>query len=401
MIREDSMCVDELIGKIFESEKEHMIITDTEGELVWKSEFFPYSFDQIMEDINSGHEECEEWELLDTEQRVSLKARRMKIEHDGKEYLCCHFTDVTEYSMLTKEALAYTKNLAEISAFQSQIVQLMSDRYDSFMPALADYCSAKELMMYCETDGYITKSVYNGTMTRTRLEYSSETEDVFSCKRDEKRGGYLCLLSSITENRRYCVFAKLTPSFKMDNFLDISAFNVLSLFIENSILREKIVYESEHDGLTGLYNKGKYMAMKSAGFGDPDSIAVFNFDVNNLKYINDSFGHERGDELIIKAAKSIHAVVSDNVFGFRMGGDEYLIVAANVSEKEALDIRRRWELALEEENNSGYIHCVMACGMQYGEGDYDYDELYHKADALMYLDKKARKDKGQTSHLRV
>ena len=118
---------------------------------MWKSEFFPYSFDQIMEDINSGHEECEEWELLDTEQRVSLKARRMKIEHDGKEYLCCHFTDVTEYSMLTKEALAYTKNLAEISAFQSQIVQLMSDRYDSFMPALADYCSAKELMMYCET----------------------------------------------------------------------------------------------------------------------------------------------------------------------------------------------------------------------------------------------------------
>ena len=137
------------------------------------------------------------------------------------------------------------------------------------------------------------------------------------------------------------------------------------------------------------------MAMKSAGFGDPDSIAVFNFDVNNLKYINDSFGHERGDELIIKAAKSIHAVVSDNVFGFRMGGDEYLIVAANVSEKEALDIRRRWELALEEENNSGYIHCVMACGMQYGEGDYDYDELYHKADALMYLDKKARKEIGR------
>ncbi len=394
------MIIDKLIGKFFECEKEHMIITDTNGDLVWKSEFFPYSFDQIFRDIRAHHEDVEEWELVDAEQRVSLKARRMRTEYEGKEYICFHFTDVTEFSLLTKEALSYTKSLAEISAFQTQIVQLMSDKYDSFMPALAQYCGAKELMMYCDTDGYITKSVFSGTMTRTRLENTSETEDVFSCHRNEKRGGYLCMLSSSTDNRRYCVFAKLTPSFKPDNFLDISAYNVLKLFIENSILRERIVYESEHDGLTGLYNKGKYIALKAAAFGRPESIAIFNLDVNNLKNINDSYGHERGDELIINAAKSIHRVVSDKVYGFRMGGDEFLIVAVDISEKEALRIRRRWEQALDEQNRSGNIQCVIACGMQFGEGDYDYDELYRKADELMYLDKKARKEKGQTSHLK-
>ena len=43
---------------------------------------------------------------------------------------------------------------------------------------------------------------------------------------------------------------------------------------------------------------------------------------------------------------------------------------------------------------------VMACGLKYSEGEFDADELFHQADELMYLDKKARKDKGETSHLK-
>ncbi|MBQ3841793.1 MAG: GGDEF domain-containing protein [Ruminiclostridium sp.] len=394
------MFIDDIISRFFTTEKEHLIVTDADGELVWKSEFFPYSLDDILDDIKSGHDEGDEWEFLDTELRVNLKVRRMAIEYEGKKYVCCHYTDVTEYSMLMKEALAYTKNIAEISSFQAKIMRLMSGGYDAFLPVLANYCSAKELVMYADTDGYITKSVYDGTLSRTRLENSTETDFLFSCRRDEKRGGYHCLLSSETEGRRYCVFARVTPSLKLDNFLDISAYNVLSLFIENSILREKIVYESEHDRLTGLYNKGKYMAMKADNFGSPASIAIYNFDVNNLKYINDNFGHERGDELIIKAANSIHAVVSDKVFGFRMGGDEYVMVAVNVSEDEAKEVRTKWEDALVKLNEDGDVYCVMACGLQYGEGAFDYDGLYHKADEQMYLDKKARKEKGQTSHLK-
>ena len=119
--------------------------------------------------------------------------------------------------------------------------------------------------------------------------------------------------------------------------------------VSNAVIEAQ--YEAEHDKLTGLYNKGKYMMLKEKHFNDPGSIALFNFDVNNLKYINDNFGHEYGDELIVKAAQSIHAVTSDRVFGFRMG-------------------------------------------------EFDVEELFKQADELMYLDKKACKEKGETSHLR-
>ena len=182
--------------------------------------------------------------------------------------------------------------------------------------------------------------------------------------------------------------------------LFVWAFSVIIRNINATNAAIEAQYEAEHDKLTGLYNKGKYMMLKENRFDNPGSIALFNFDVNNLKYINDNFGHEYGDELIIKAAKSIHAVTTDNVFGFRMGGDEYAMVAVNVTEKEVDRIYNNWKQSLEELNTQGDVCCVMACGVKYSEGEFDPDELFHQADELMYLDKKARKEKGESSHLR-
>lgn len=182
--------------------------------------------------------------------------------------------------------------------------------------------------------------------------------------------------------------------------LFIWAFTVIirNINVSNAVIEAR--YEAEHDKLTGLYNKGKYMMLKENHFDDPGSIALFNFDVNNLKYINDNFGHEYGDELIIKAAQSIYAVTSDRVFGFRMGGDEYAMVAVNVTKKETDEIYDGWKRALEDLNTQGNVYCVMACGLKYCEGEFDAEELFKQADELMYLDKKARKEKGETSHLR-
>ena len=177
------------------------------------------------------------------------------------------------------------------------------------------------------------------------------------------------------------------------------AFTVIIRNINATNAAIEAQYEAEHDKLTGLYNKGKYIMLKEDHFGNPGSIALFNFDVNNLKYINDNFGHEYGDELIIKAAQSIHAGTSDNVFGFRMGGDEYAMVAVNITEKEAEEIHSRWKKALAELNTQGDVFCVMACGIKFCKGEFDADELFHQADDQMYLDKKARKDRGETSYV--
>ena len=150
--------------------------------------------------------------------------------------------------------------------------------------------------------------------------------------------------------------------------------------------------EKEHDGLTRLYNKGKFMSLKQSLFRNQDAIAVFNMDVNNLKAMNDNFGHEAGDRLILKAAESLRRIEARNVLPFRVGGDEFVVVALHVSPEEAEALRDRWARGLEELNRApDDIHCAIACGMAYGEKGYSLEDVLAEADRRMYEDKKAQK----------
>ena len=150
--------------------------------------------------------------------------------------------------------------------------------------------------------------------------------------------------------------------------------------------------EKDHDSLTGLFNKGRFTELKRTLFQKQQTIAVFNMDVNNLKYMNDTYGHEAGDRLIKKAAASLKKIVARNVMPFRVGGDEFMLVALHVDREGAERIRADWEKALKELNQKDDgISCVIACGLAFGEQGYDLEEILALADQRMYEDKKAKK----------
>jgi len=153
--------------------------------------------------------------------------------------------------------------------------------------------------------------------------------------------------------------------------------------------------EKDHDSLTGLYNKGKFLEMKRILFRNQKTIAVFNMDVNNLKEMNDLHGHDAGDKLIIKAAESLKKIEARNIIPFRVGGDEFVVVAIHVNREEAEEIRARWEAGLAELNRQeDGIPCVIACGFAFGGEDYDLDEIFRSADREMYADKLVLKGEG-------
>ena len=194
--------------------------------------------------------------------------------------------------------------------------------------------------------------------------------------------------------KTYMVITSTVPSEK--GLLQIHHLTDNSMYME--LYRDMTGYskalkaEKERDGLTGLYNKGKFMAMKPL-FARQDRIAVFNMDVNNLKRMNDTYGHEAGDRLIKKAADSLRRIEARNVLAFRVGGDEFLAVALHVSRDEAEKLRSDWEAGLAELNQKDDgINCVVACGFAYGENSFDMDELLALADKRMYMDKMAKKN---------
>ncbi|MBR6102184.1 MAG: GGDEF domain-containing protein [Ruminococcus sp.] len=395
------MDINRILDRFWESEDKDTFVTDGKGELIYQSVRNDLPAKTVWEKINSITFDFDEQEFIDKEHSLYFSVRKTVIEEGGEKFTCYHATDVSEYAMLLKEVSSYTKSISKMSKFQTSIMKKLSMSYDTFLPGLADYCKADEVMMYIYNNEVYIRSTYNGELTREIMTSPEGCVEYFALQRGESLGGYSCILNSEVLGQKCVVLIReMSVSGPIDP-LDVSIHNVIRLFIENSILRERIVYESEHDRLTGLYNKGKYMALKKENFGDPPSIAIYNFDVNNLKHINDTYGHEYGDSLIVKAAESIKAVTSSNVLGFRMGGDEYVMVALGISEEEAESVRDSWRASLDKLNKEDdTIFCAMACGLAYASGSFVYDDLYALSDKLMYEDKKNLKSNGITSRLK-
>ena len=151
----------------------------------------------------------------------------------------------------------------------------------------------------------------------------------------------------------------------------------------------------DHDELTGLFNKNKFIEMKESLFKKQNAIAIMNLDVNNLKEMNDQFGHDAGDKLLRKAAESLKKIEARNILPFRVGGDEFIVAAIHVSREEAEKILQKWKDGLAELNRKDDgIHCVLACGFIYAEKEFDLDAVLAQADQLMYENKKELKGKA-------
>ena len=396
LVREQTT-IDKAIQAFVKNRVGGVIVNDRDGEILYKDKRI------ILSDKGKGLfnkkrpavDELKTWEFTDMDSGKYYRVETAFVEVDNEGCQCHLFTDVRDYATLFQDISDYSKRISDMSDFQKSILAKLSQDYDCCLPELTVFCRATDADLYMYEDGssHVRRSSYSRRLHRVNLPVSDELEALFDIKRFGLEDGYYCFLSERAGNQRYAVFLRRGHDFNEEYFRDASVYNVIRLYIENGILREKIIYESEHDGLTGLYNKGKYMSLKEQAFGAPERIAVFNFDVNNLKTVNDSLGHEAGDRLLIIAADSLKDILSEDVMGFRLGGDEFLVIARGISRSEAEDLKQEWEKSLERMNAKYKQDVTIACGTAYGDGEYDLDILLADADTRMYENKKAMKEK--------
>lgn len=164
------------------------------------------------------------------------------------------------------------------------------------------------------------------------------------------------------------------------------------------ILTERInkvnseTYKSEHDGLTGCYNRVRLDKTKSF-YECSNSVAIVFIDVNNLKRMNDEFGHEAGDSLLRSAASKLTFWSS---YGdvYRMGGDEFMIVLVNKSKNDVKKLVNTWYPTVGQLNrDSDGFKCVLSYGVAFGTKGCNFDALQKVADDRMYDMKVALKKK--------
>lgn len=121
-------------------------------------------------------------------------------------------------------------------------------------------------------------------------------------------------------------------------------------FTEKKAHQDSIEYLSFHDPLTGLYNRRFYEEeLRRLNTERNLPISVIMGDVNGLKLVNDAFGHDKGDDLLQKAAQAIqNACRADDIVA-RWGGDEFIILLPKTGRDEARQVVKRIQDRYSEE----------------------------------------------------
>ena len=112
-------------------------------------------------------------------------------------------------------------------------------------------------------------------------------------------------------------------------------------------------------------------------------------DMNNLKKINDTYGHTAGDNAIIEIAKTLTECFGEAEC-YRIGGDEFCIIAEGIHEKQIQEACDKVQAKLNEKSRNLAYDVIIAMGYSKVEQG-NLDECYNKADALMYENKKKLK----------
>ena len=407
-----------------------VIIAEGSDEIVYADSYFTKQYGESIVGMDGANiflwlDECPqltvggeavEWENIDTDSRKYYRFYSAMFEKEGKNYKIHLMTDITEYMGLNREITKYMGFFKRLSSFQTAVLKKLSDTFYELLPMLVDYFNTSKAYFLIQREGnmdIITYSKMGNQYSNDRISLNANIENAFTMSSDDdvlidsfaleiqeimilngsnQDSKFRKLCNGSVSGQKYAVYFNVWPNMDRESMKENTLLSVIRLYIENGIMKEKLLYESEHDRLTGLYNKGKFLDMQDKEYQNLNSIGIFNFDVNNLKTMNDTYGHEAGDKLLIKAANSIRKVTSNKVHGYRLGGDEFLMVACDVTKEEVDVLKERWQKELERLNMADDgINCVIAVGVVYGEKEYDLGALMKEADSLMYEDKKSKK----------
>jgi diguanylate cyclase (GGDEF)-like protein len=169
---------------------------------------------------------------------------------------------------------------------------------------------------------------------------------------------------------------------------------------ENKRLFEEIQRLAVTDSLTGLYNRHKLQdslnteVERAKRYNRPLSIIMV--DMDELKGINDTYGHAAGDEALKVVAKSIERSIRKVDLGTRFGGDEFIVLLPEADREEAASVAKRIrETIMEMEFESGKLSVSMGV-VQWHEGFDTPKDFVHAVDEAMYL---AKRSEGERLHV--
>jgi diguanylate cyclase (GGDEF)-like protein len=164
---------------------------------------------------------------------------------------------------------------------------------------------------------------------------------------------------------------------------------------EREALQSQLAYDATHDPLTGLGNRTKFRSEIDATRALGGQSALLYLDLDGFKSINDTLGHDAGDEVLCAVAGRLAATIRPGDSLARLGGDEFAVLLAGIGDAgEAGEVAERLRAAIGVPCQvAGRTACVGASiGVALADNHLSADELLASADLAMYAGKHGGKN---------
>lgn len=178
-----------------------------------------------------------------------------------------------------------------------------------------------------------------------------------------------------------------------DNYYVFSLTDITKLKEKSNLLE----YQASHDKLTGLFNRNRFDELYSKEIKRAkryeNNLSIILFDIDDFKNVNDNYGHQIGDEVLIEISKILLNNVREPDICVRWGGEEFLILLPQTNLEGAKAVAEKIRVTIIEkpltEKNLPISASFGVCQMDENDDDFS---LISKSDKLLYLAKKSGKN---------
>lgn len=312
---------------------------------------------------------------------------------NGNYGVGAYVEDVTEArKLLTKYRIERSKFLQTLISIGDAVIVVDLEGKVTMINKVAEKLTG---WTYYEALGRHYKEVFVISHENPKLSIIDPIEEVLKTDRVQELGGN-AVLNSRTGARYYLEDSAAPIKDNCNNtsgvvlvFRDIS---------EKKEQRDKIEYLGVHDSLTGLYNRMFFE--EEARRLDRERnlpISIIVADMNALKLTNDIFGHDAGDQLLIKAANVFKSVCRADDIIARVGGDEFFILLPKTTEEEAKSIIDRITREFKKVKVEAVRGSIsMGCATKYNKEE-DLSLVKNNADKKMYYAKTLDRENDKNS----
>lgn len=317
---------------------------------------------------------------------VYVLDRAKVVEHDnGQKYVHCILTDITQLKSM-EQALRLSEEKYKIAMQQNGYAILEYDPATRALQCSENYTQIFGDVLPCGTleDFALSSNVAEAHAAPLMALFEKTVSE--NCS----EGMELQVLGS--SGRYIWCSLQLTPL--TDAFGTLYAVVGCLLNIDTRKRRlEELTELSQKDGLTGTYNRNTMEALVNCHLNcktNGGRGALMILDIDKFKNINDNYGHDVGDELLVSMMETIRAFLQPQDVLGRLGGDEFLIFVPDISDVQFLShyaehivqgvreafLCRRYAVTV----SLGAALCVKDCG--------GFKNLYKQADMALYTVKR-------------